>query len=368
VHILLTISSLSGAGGAERVMSIMANYWAEKGWAVSIITFDDGGKPPFYQLHPQVKYLAVNKKKKSGKNNSNFRKYIKIRKMLIKNKPDLIISFLTGNNIKILRYTLFSNIPVIVAERVAPVYATFSSKKKLSIRWLYPKAAFVVFQTQKMVDHFPQQIHRKSVIIPNPVPQIGEHISQPEIALPEGKLLFAIGHMSQKKMHQKGFDLLIPVFGNLSKKHPDWHLVILNDGPEKVALEKEIERHNLQNRVYLVGKVKNIFPIFKNGDLFVLSSRYEGFPNALCEAMACGLPVVSFDCPTGPGDIICNGIDGVLVPPEDVEGLEKALDALMGNEILRKKMGAKATEIVERFSMEKIMGMWEKLILGVIKT
>ena len=369
MHVLLTITTLSGPGGAERVMSIMANYMAEKGRTVSIITFDESGGPPFYKLHPKVKQIRVNTKIEYlnvlGKIKSIFTRYIRIRQIYITEKPDVIISFLTSTNIKTLRYMLFSNIPVIVAERIAP--ATLSMKNKVNMRWLYPKASAVVFQTKNMIDHFPRMIRGKGVVIPNPVPYISNYILQPEIALPEGKLLFAVGHMSQKKMHQKGFDLLIPVFGYLSDRHPDWRLVILNDGPEKAVLEKEIERWNLKNRVFLAGKVKNIFNIFKAGDLFVLSSRYEGFPNALCEAMACGLPAVSFDCPTGPGDIIRNGIDGILVPPEDVEGLAKALNTLMSDEVLRKKMGERATDIAERFGVEKIMDMWEKVISGVIK-
>lgn len=364
MHVLLVIFSLAEVGGAERVMSLMANYWTEKGWVVTIVDFKEGKL--FYGLYPQVKHVTLQLKSKHTNLCKRIINYLhdnhKIKSYIEKEKPDLIISFSTGTNFKVLRAMYFSKIPIIVSERNVNSKYMRSFILKHYRSCLYLKAKSIVCQTQTMMDYFSYQIRRKSIIIPNPVPKVSDHIFLPDIDLPEGKILFAVVEMTPKKMHQKGYDLLIPIFSNLAKKHPDWHLVILNDGPEKAAIEKDMIRFNLQNRVHLPGKVKDIISVFKAGDLFVLSSRYEGFPNALCEAMACGLPVVSFDCPSGPADIIRHGIDGILVPPEDEEGLEKALDELMRDKCLRETMGKRAVEIVERFSVGKIMGMWEKLI------
>ena len=365
MRVLFVIFSLAEVGGAERVMSLMANYWAEKGRVITIADFEEG--PLFYELHPQVKYLSLNLSISKHPNLlkralNHIADYHKVKSNLLKEKPDLIISFSTGTNLIVLRSMFFSSIPIIVSERNAHSRYTRSSLLRHYRNGLYRKANAIVCQTQTMIDYFSPQIRRKCVIIPNPVPPVSDQLSPPEIALPEGRILFAVCEMTPKKIHQKGLDLLIPVFSNLAQKHPDWHLVILNDGPEKGALEKEIARHNLQNRVHLPGKAKDISSVFQNGDLFVLSSRYEGFPNALCEAMACGLPVVSFDCPSGPADIIRQGIDGILVPPEDEAGMRKALDELMSDQSLREAMGKRAVEIVNRFSVEEIMGMWEKLI------
>jgi glycosyltransferase involved in cell wall biosynthesis len=111
-----------------------------------------------------------------------------------------------------------------------------------------------------------------------------------------------------------------------------------------------------------VGKVNNPFSVYSRCDLFVLSSLYEGFPNALLEAMACGLPVVSFDCPSGPGEIIQDGINGCLVPPENRRALKEAMGKLIDNESLRIRLSKEASKVKERFSIEKIMSLWGKLL------
>jgi len=218
-----------------------------------------------------------------------------------------------------------------------------------------------------MLDLLPPRISRRGVVIPNPVIPAGDDdVAGPEIELPAGKLLFAVGSMSRQKVQQKGFDLLLPVFANLAERHGDWNLVILGDGSEREALQRKVEERGQSGRVYLPGNVKNVHSVLARGDLFVLSSRYEGFPNVLCEAMASGLPVVSFDCPTGPGDIIRHGVDGLLASLEDAAALEKGLDILMSDQEMREKMGVKAREVVDRFSVERVMDMWEELVLRCV--
>ena len=142
--------------------------------------------------------------------------------------------------------------------------------------------------------------------------------------------------------------------------------MILGDGSERDALTRKVEEYGSADRVYLPGNVKNVRSLLDRGDLLALSFGCEGFPNALCEAMACGLPVVSFDCPTGPRDIIRHGVDGLLVPPEDAAEVEKDLDTSMSNKEMREKMGVTAKEVVVRFSLEKVMRMWEELLLSCV--
>lgn len=363
MKIVFMISSLSAKGGAERVISIMANYWAEKNWEIAIATINDGRMLPAYKLDPKVKFNCL-----SLLPNLSNPTYARLSSPFIINKmiryfndtkPDAIISFMRGTNIMVLLSTLKMEIPVIVSERNSPAKAPINPLNKRLRKWLYPKASALVCPTQGMLDFF---VHKNGFVIPNPVQNpIIESIS-PEISLPESKLLFAVGNMSKIKLKQKGFDLLIHVFEKLARKFDDWNLVILGDGHERASLKRIVDEYNLTNRIYLPGSVNDIYSILQLGDLFVLSSRYEGFPNALCEAMAVGLPAVSFDCPTGPKDIIRDGIDGILVPPEDANILESSLEKLMENNKIRDEMGLKAKEVVNRFSVQKVMGLWEKLI------
>jgi len=173
-----------------------------------------------------------------------------------------------------------------------------------------------------------------------------------------GKTLLAVGRLG----HEKGFDLLLIAFAVVAKKHPDWTLEIVGDGPVRAYLESCVRKHGLTERVRMPGFTRRPFDAMRRADLFVLSSLDEGFGTVLIEAMACGLAVVSFDCPSGPRHIIRDGIDGVLVPPRDAQAMAAALNHLIGDESERHRLAAKALEVVERFGVEKVMGMWEELI------
>ncbi|MCH2244480.1 MAG: glycosyltransferase, partial [Crocosphaera sp.] len=137
-----------------------------------------------------------------------------------------------------------------------------------------------------------------------------------------------------------------------------WSLIILGEGSFRSELECLSQSLDIVNSVHFLGRVKNPYEYLQQADIFVMSSRFEGFPNALCEAMACGLPVISTDCPSGPPEIIRDGIDGILVKNEDIEALAKAMTTLISDEEKRQKLGNAAKEITQRFDLDKIMGMW----------
>lgn len=163
---------------------------------------------------------------------------------------------------------------------------------------------------------------------------------------------------------QKGFDLLIEAFSRIAAKHPDWSVHILGDGSERAALEALIESKHLAGRVVLRGWVDDPVAELRAAELFVLSSRFEGFPNALLEAMACGLPAVACDCPGGPAEIIRAGTDGLLVPPEDTAALAAALEQLMSDDELRARLAGRASEVKRRFSVERFFEQWEAVLRG----
>src|SRR5262249_38216695 len=155
----------------------------------------------------------------------------------------------------------------------------------------------------------------RGCVIPNPFPLPGRvaRLGQSK----SGRVIMAMGRL----VHQKGFDLLLKAFSMVAAKHPEWSLAVLGEGPLRADLEAQTEELQLAGRVRWAGRIEDPFPTLCTADLFAFPSRFEGFGLALAEAMACGLPVVSFDCPEGPGEIIRHGVDGVLVPPEDVDAL-----------------------------------------------
>lgn len=178
----------------------------------------------------------------------------------------------------------------------------------------------------------------------------------------EQKRIVGLGRLAW----QKGFDLLIEAFSQIAAAHPEWTLIIYGEGERRNALESLVRTKSLESRVFLPGAVQQVPAVLSEASVFVLSSRYEGFPNALCEAMACGLPVISFDCPSGPNEIIRHNIDGILVKAGDIEALAKALDTLIRDNNLRRSLAVRATEITKRFEVKKIMNMWEELLRSVV--
>jgi glycosyltransferase involved in cell wall biosynthesis len=202
---------------------------------------------------------------------------------------------------------------------------------------------------------------RRVPIIPNavvwPLPIQSPRLDPVSVGIPGRKRLLAVGRL----VSQKGFDWLITAFAMLAERYPSWELVILGEGPLRPALQAQVDAADLQQRVFLPGRVGNVGQWYEYADLYVMSSRFEGFPNTLVEALAHGLPAVSFDCDTGPRDIIRHEVDGLLVPLGDVAALTADLERVMGDVNLRLRLATRAVEARERFSMERIAGMWEAL-------
>jgi len=366
MNLTLVISSLT-CGGAERVVSTMANYWADAECKVTVLTFDDKNYQ-HYHISESIQWYALNISSQSkswiGGLINNLKRIYVLRKFILQSKPDCVISFLFSTNILVLLATRFLSCKVIISERNYPKYDKKNRKTWFWLRkTLYPLADHLVVQTDSIKEIF-RSYNGSVQVIPNPVKVDPESLyNKPEVLLPACNKLVAMGSMTT----QKGFDLLIEVFANLYRHHGDWNLIILGEGALKNELKSRASRLDIEHAVIFAGKVRNPFSIMSRCDLFVLSSRYEGFPNALLEAMACGLPVVSFDCPTGPRQLVHHEINGLLVPPEDKYELEKALKSLMEKKELRERMGKKAKYVSKQYALNKIMAQWERLAFGGIR-
>ncbi len=364
-RLTMVISSLS-PGGAERIMSVMANYWEEKGLEVTLITLDSRCSD-FYFLRPGVGRIALGAMGDSrGPARALMNNAVRIRKLrraIVSSGPDFVISFMEKTNVLTLLATRGLDLKVIVSERIDPSRQETGQVWSRLRRICYPWAGSIVAQTGRAGKWLEVHIRKGTVaIIPNPVVLSDDKKNGVSLAdvLPPSPASLTVAAMG--RLHrQKGFDLLIRAFAEVAPAFPAWRLVILGEGEERRMLERLAEGMSVGNRVFLPGIVRNPSGVFGQVDLFVLSSRYEGFPNVLLEAMACGLPVISFDCPSGPREIIRDAVDGKLVPAERVDVLAQAMRKMMSDEAERRRLSARAAEVRERFALQKIMGMWEEL-------
>ena len=360
MRIAFVIYSLA-AGGAERVASTLINYWVGAGEQVTLVTFDSVEKD-FYRIDARVKRNALGLTNESKNRRefifNNLRRVKSLRAFFRSFEFDVVVSFIDKTNVLVLLATLGLGVPVIVSERIDPREYAIGTIAACLRRALYPCARALVVQTDG-IGQWARRIVKREVIhvIPNPISEqfLGSHRSNGTRAY---HTVVAIGRMEL----QKGFDRLLVAFGKCADRHPDWTLRILGEGTERPSLQELAIKLGLESRIRLDTVTKEPERVLRDSDLFVLSSRYEGFPTVLLEAMACGLPVISFDCPTGPREMIRDGIDGVLVPPDDVEALAKAMDGLMGTQEERQLLAARAVEISERFGLPRVMAMWSEVL------
>lgn len=351
-------------GGAARAASNLTTAWTESGRKVTILTTDSGKDPLLFPLHPKVDYLPL---ALTGSSRHpleailrNAWRLRRLRGAILDSRPDLLVSFIDCNNVMCLLATRgLRRLPVIISERTDPHGRPLGKAWERLRRWTYPWAGCLVVQSSHALSFFPEPVQARGMVIPNPVvlPQAVPG-ANPSPRTAARHSLISLGRLDRVKGH----DLLIEAFATLAPAFPDWDLRIFGEGPERCALAERVAGHGLEQRVLLPGYSSDVTARLREADLFVLPSRVEGFPNALAEAMAAGLPVISFDCRSGPSELIRHGVDGLLVPAGDLPGLSRTMAQLMTDPEERSRLAARAPEVLERFSVERILELWETAI------
>ena len=354
MKIIFTLASL-GSGGAERVVSLLANKMAEQGHQVEIIClkFND----VYYKLHPEVKVtLAMKQTKNRITEVSWLRKYVK------QEKPDVVIAFTEGVYCFTIAALLGTKIPVIASERLDPSAMTW--KRNLLKRLLLPYADWLVVQTKTIKDYFPKRIQKKSSIVFNPV---NEKVSLTPSPSPKGEGNYAEeGKLNRiisvaRLFPQKNQEMMIRAFAKIADKYPDWKLVIYGEGPLRDSLQLTIDSLQLSERVLLPGRTEKVIEELQKSKIFCLSSDYEGMSNSMIEAICVGLPIVSTKV-SGTDELIQDGVNGLLVDIGDEQGMTDALEKLIQDEEQMKKMGEANLKRASLFQIDTIVDEWMKLI------
>lgn len=364
MKILYITNGIHGAGGLERVLSIKAGYLADKlDHEVHILTLNAKGAPVFYEFSPKIHFHDII----AGGNPITYtREYVNgIREVVNKVRPQIISVCDDGLKGFFLPKVLPKTYPIIYERHVSKIIelgAFPSTIRKLKVRFKFFLMNLLAKNFDRFVvltrDNISEWNLKNIIVISNPL-SFNPSDSSP---LNHNKVI-AVG----KQSHQKGFDLLLQSWVAVQEKHPDWKLEIYGKFEPSLGLEALARKLGVQETVTFFPPEKAIMEKYLQSDVFALSSRFEGFGMVLTEAMICGVPCVSFDCPCGPRDIIMDGEDGFLVENGDTEKFGERILDLIENPQLRLAMGGKAKENVKRYLPETIVAQWDELFKSLAR-
>lgn len=338
-----------GAGGAERVISILANHFDSMGWNVDICVLLNTLVQ--YKLHDNIRIVDITSKKHSYYLNTPDW-LIRIRHYLIIHKPDIVISFIGRINALVLTAGIGLKIPIIVSERNDPHRDGRNCATRLICDMLYRRAAMVVFQTKYQRDCFSDAVKKHSCIIPNPV-----SVSH-KTDYRDNFRIVTVGRLCP----QKNQSMLIRSIALINNDYPDVKVDIYGEGPLKEYLENQVKKYDLDRVVQLKGCIAEIHKSICSATIFVLTSDYEGTPNALIEAMMLGIPCICTDFP-GANEIIKNGINGLIVPRQDPLALANALKKMFDNYLLYNSIIQNLPKSVVQYQVSNVVKVWNKLLV-----
>lgn len=333
------------SGGAERVISVLSNEFVKQDYQVTIIGVSTLNTSSFYHIDERVSYITLHygSKKKIG----SLKRILLLRKQFKTLKPDIIISFLPHVNIYTYYASLGLKIPIIVSERNNPKTNPKGFFRRRLKKLAFDAANGVVFQTNEAKWCYKKSIRDKSTVIYNP---INEKVLEILPSNKHKKVVLSAGRL----VEQKNFKCLIDAFTMFSKNHTDYCLKIYGSGPLLNELQNYASNNGLVKKVFFESANEDWLKIEKDSSMFILSSDYEGMPNALVEAMSVGIPCISTDCPIGgPREIIDDGINGYLVKTNNPEAIANKME-----ELLIKPLVYDIKEFVTKFDVKNIVSLW----------
>ena len=358
MKIIYLLASL-GSGGAERVVSLLANKMCEDGYDVQIIClkFND----IYYQIDERVKVI-----KAMEHTPNRLTELFWLRRYFQKEKPDVVIPFTEGVYCFTILSMLGTGIPIIASERLDP--AVMSLPRKILKRLLLPYADWLVVQTKSIKEYFPKSIQKKASVIYNPV---REEVFEPSSLTPnpspkgEGRIkceeklnrIISVARLYPQK-NQK---MMIEAFAKIANDFPDWQLVIFGEGPLRSSLELLIKSLQLEGRVLLPGRTEHVIDELRKSKVFCLSSDYEGMSNSMIEAICVGLPIISTKV-SGTEELIKDGENGLLVNIGDVSCLSDCMSKLVLSPTLIEEISLNNKKLASLFDIDFIINQWMGLI------
>lgn len=352
-------------GGAERVIASLANTFCAQGDEVHIITKDNGASE--YPLDERVRHVRLGLAGKSANKLQGLMRNVKLicalRRQVKAGGYDAVVTMRKRGTI-LLQYAFpfGRRFRLIASERANPRMERYGRLEQLQYDLLLPRVDGFIFQTERVSHCFSERLRRIGCVIHNGV---FEEILPAEItpfAQRRQQDICAVGRLAE----QKGYDLLLQAFAAFGRAHPAHRLHIYGEGALRPALEKQIAELGLQERVILHGNVLHVMHQVADMGMFVMASRYEGMPNALMEAMACGLPCISADCDFGPAELISDHENGLLTPVEDVEALARAMAEVADDPALAQRLSANAVDIRRTHSGQSIAAQYRRYIADIV--
>lgn len=356
MHIVFFTMSLN-RGGTERVIANLCNEYLIKKHQITIITCLSDQS--LYDLDERIQHIRIDKCEED-RNQNKLQRFIRRRKsfkeIVMKARPDIVINFLPEPSFIALSLKKRVQVPFIVSERSDPFLKYRSALYKFLILLLYSKSNGFVFQTEGAKSFFNSKIQEKSVVIPNP---ITSDVIRTRFEGVKKKEIVAVGRL----VPEKNYKMLFYAIKDITNEFPEYVLKIYGDGPLREELEQLKNELGMENHIFLMGRKDNVFDLISESTMFVLSSAHEGMPNALMEAMALGLPVVSTDCPSGgPQFLIEHDSNGILVKNNDAKEMAQGIRKILSDEAFAEKIGKNASKIAEKLAPEKISRQWEEYI------